>query len=92
VECDLAATTGVHDGAGVAKQLLAGASAVQVCSVLYKNGIQYIGQILSDLEEWMGRKGYASVEEFRGKMSQEESDNPAAYERVQFMKVSQEQM
>ena len=86
VDCDLAATTGVHDGAGVVKQLLAGASAIQVCSALYKNGVGYVGSILSELTDWMERHGYSSVGEFRGKMSQDASSDPAAYERVQFMK------
>lgn len=36
VHCDLAASTGIHDGKAVIKQLLAGAKAVQVASVLYK--------------------------------------------------------
>ena len=38
VLCDLAASTGVHDGGAVIKQLLAGANAVQVVSTIYKNG------------------------------------------------------
>jgi dihydroorotate dehydrogenase (fumarate) len=86
VECDLAATTGVHDGAGVVKHVLAGASAVQVCSVLYKNGVGHIGTILNDVAAWMDGHGFASLADFRGKMSQDESEDPAAYERVQFMK------
>ncbi|MCG7852005.1 MAG: dihydroorotate dehydrogenase-like protein [Methanosarcinaceae archaeon] len=86
VNCDLAASTGVHDGTGVIKQILAGANAVQVVSSLYKNGIVYIQEMLKTVEEWMEKKGYNSLSEFRGKMSQAKSINPAAYERVQFMK------
>lgn len=90
VECDLAAATGVHDGAGVVKHLLAGAAAVQVCSVLYRNGIETIGTILDDLGAWMERHGYESIDRFRGRMRQDRSSNPAGYERVQFMKFSGE--
>jgi len=86
VNCDLAASTGVHDGTGVIKQILAGADAVQVVSALYKNGISYIQEMLKTVEEWMEKKGYNSLSEFRGKMSQAKNINPAAYERVQFMK------
>ena len=86
VECDLAASTGVHDGDAIVKQLLAGASAVQVCSALYKHGIAHVGAMLDGLAAWMDRRGYDSVDDFRGKMSQDASGNPAAYERVQFMK------
>lgn len=86
VQCDIAATTGVHDGKGLVKQLLAGAKAVQVCSTLYKNGFQQIELILQYLEDWMKTNNYSSIEQFRGKMSHRKTDNPAAYQRVQFMK------
>jgi dihydroorotate dehydrogenase (fumarate) len=86
VRCDLAASTGVHDGVALIKQLLAGADAVQVASTLYRNGKGRIAEMLRTLEEWMGEKGYGSLADFRGLMSQAKSSNPAAYERVQFMK------
>jgi len=86
VDCDLAASTGVHDGRALIKQLLAGAKAVQVASALYRNGKDHLGKMLGELEEWMNRHGYGKLDDFRGKMSQEKSGNPAVYERVQFMK------
>jgi len=86
VKCDLAASTGVHDGVALIKQLLAGADAVQVASTLYQNGKGRIGEMLKTLQDWMTEKGYERLADFRGKMSQAESSNPAAYERVQFMK------
>jgi dihydroorotate dehydrogenase (fumarate) len=84
--CDLAASTGVHDGRGVIKQLLAGAKAIQVVSALYKNGVEHIKQMLEELQDWMNRHGYENIGQFRGKMSQDKSTDPAIYERVQFMK------
>ncbi len=86
VSCDLAASTGVHDGTALIKQILAGANAVQVASTLYKNGKGQIAEMLNTLEAWMDKKNYSSLSDFRGKMSQAKSSNPAAYERVQFMK------
>ena len=86
VSCDLAASTGVHDGTALIKQILAGANAVQVASTLYKNGKGQIADMLNTLEAWMDKKSYSSLSDFRGKMSQAKSSNPAAYERVQFMK------
>jgi dihydroorotate dehydrogenase (fumarate) len=86
VSCDLAASTGVHDGVALIKQILAGANAVQVASTVYKNGKGQIGEMLKTLEAWMEKKGFSSLSDFRGKMSQAKSSNPAAYERVQFMK------
>jgi len=86
VECDLAASTGVHDGNAVIKQILAGAKAVQVASCLYKHGAEYIRDMYDTLSTWMKGNNYNSISEFRGKMSQEKTSNPAVYERVQFMK------
>ncbi len=86
VNCDLAASTGVHDGTALIKQILAGAKAVQVVSALYKNGKGHIGVMLKTLEEWMDKNGFSKLSDFRGKMSQFKSINPAVYERVQFMK------
>lgn len=86
VGCDLAASTGVHDGNAVIKQILAGAKAVQVVSSLYKNGPEHIRVMNDTLTQWMKNKGQSSISEFRGKMSQEAASNPAVFERVQFMK------
>jgi dihydroorotate dehydrogenase (fumarate) len=82
--CDLAATTGVHDGAGVVKQLLAGAAAVQVCSALYRDGEGSIGAMLADVSSWMDRHGFTELPQFKGRLRQRGRENPAAYERVQF--------
>lgn len=86
VDCDLAASTGVHDGEAMIKQILAGANAVQVVSSLYKNGVGYIKNILDEMNRWMEHEGYEKPEDFRGRLSQSKSSNPAAFERVQFMK------
>jgi dihydroorotate dehydrogenase (fumarate) len=86
VSCDIAANTGIHDGAAVIKQLLAGAAAVQVCSILYRNGVGHLETMLHELEAWMVHHRYESIEQFKGKLSQGASPNPAAYERVQFMR------
>jgi dihydroorotate dehydrogenase (fumarate) len=42
--------------------------------------------MLAEVTEWMDGHGFSSLSDFRGKMSQDESEDPAAYERVQFMK------
>jgi len=86
VKCDLAASTGAHDGKAVIKLILAGAQAVQVVSTLYLHGNARIQSMLDELTDWMTIHGYYGLDQFRGKMSQAESTNPAAYERVQFMK------
>lgn len=86
VKTDLCASTGVHDGKGVIKQLLVGAQAVQVCSTLYKNGLGQLDVIRDEMVEWMERHNYKKISDFQGLMSQKMTENPAAFLRVQFMK------
>jgi dihydroorotate dehydrogenase (fumarate) len=86
VNCDLAASTGVHDGDAVIKLILAGADAVQVVSCLYKNGTGYIEKLLDRVESWIGAKGYGRLSTIKGKMSQGKSVDPMVYERAQFMR------
>jgi len=85
--CQMASATGVHDGEGVIKQLLAGARAVQVCSVLLQKGLGVLSGMLDSLENWMGRRGFESIDEFRGRMSLELGGKPDFYQRQQYIKV-----
>lgn len=87
VSCDLAATTGVHDGRDVVKQLLAGATVVQLCSTLYRNGLGQIGRILDQLHDWMDAHGFAHLDDFRGRLSQARSERPEDHERLHYIKA-----
>jgi len=91
VRCELIGATGIHDYAGVVKNILAGATAVQLCSILYKNGIEYLEVLHRDLEKWMASKGYNDLNTFRGLIAKKE-ENSAAFERVQFMKKTMGKM
>lgn len=91
VSCDLIASTGVHNAEGAIKQMLAGAAGVQICSVLYENGIYYIREILSDIQSWMRRKGYYRLNEFKGLINKD-PHNSLAWERIHYMKKSSGQI
>lgn len=83
---DVACSYGVHTWEDVIKGILAGAGGIQLCSVLYEQGTEVIGDILTLMEEWMQQSNYDRIEEFRGKLSYANIESPALYERVQFMK------
>jgi len=83
---EIAASTGVHDGEGVIKQLLAGAKVVQVCSSIYINGAQVIDGMTKELEKFMRKWNFNSIEDFRGRLSYAKIEDPQMYERAQFMK------
>lgn len=86
IEIPISATTGVHSGADVIKQLLAGANNVQIASTIYKNGYDQIKKMLDEINDWMSRKSYKSVDDFRGLMAFDNEKNTIAFERIQFMK------
>ena len=86
IESDFAASTGVHDGAGAIKMLLAGARAVQVVSTLYEHGVAQVETIVTDLEAWMERQSFTRVDQFRGRLAYRFDQDQSAFERIQFMK------
>lgn len=83
---EIAASTGIHDGQAVAKQLLAGAQVTQLCSVIYIEGSQVINGILTDLEAFMDKWNFETIDAFRGRLSYAKIEDPMLYERSQFMK------
>ncbi len=87
IDSDMAITSGIHSGLDAAKALLAGAAVVQTASALIKNGIPYISTMLRELEGWMEEKGYENLEAFRGKLSQQQAEDPFTFERAQYVKL-----
>jgi dihydroorotate dehydrogenase (fumarate) len=85
--CEIAASTGIHDAGTAIKQILAGAQVVQVTSALYRNGFSRIDEITTGIKDWMYTHNFNTIENFRGKMSQQKLENPSVFERVQFMKL-----
>ncbi len=87
---DIAASTGIHDGEAVIKQLLAGATVTQMASAIYKNGPDHIVTVLKFVNDWMEKHGYNYIDQFRGKLSQGKMEHPEVYERMQFMRYFSE--
>ncbi|MFC1960079.1 dihydroorotate dehydrogenase-like protein [Chloroflexota bacterium] len=89
-DLDIAVNTGVHTGRDVIKALLAGASITQVASTLLKNGIPYLSTMILDVQNWMDEKGYDSIDDFRGNLSQKSVADSAGFERAQYVKLLSE--
>jgi dihydroorotate dehydrogenase (fumarate) len=85
-ELDIACSYGVHSWEDAVKGILAGASGIELASVLYEQGPEVIGDMLTCMEEWMMQSNYERIEDFRGKLNYANIVNPLLYERVQFMK------
>ncbi len=85
LNASVAANNGVYEGMDMVKMILAGATAVESVSTFYHNGVEYAETMLKELEDWMDRKGYDSIEAFRGKLSSKSINDPFVYKRAQYI-------
>ncbi len=87
IDASIISNTGIMNGHDIIKMILAGADAVQVVSAIYKRGIPYIETMLKEIEKWMEKKSYRSLDNFRGKLSKEDMIDPYAYKRAQYVDI-----
>jgi len=87
VKGSIIANTGILSSRDVVKMLLAGADAVQVVSCIYKRGIHHITTMLEEIESWMTKNNFSSLESFRGRLSKENLADPFAYKRAQYVDI-----
>lgn len=67
-DIDVVGCGGVDSGAAAFSHLLCGAQAVMVASALLIQGVDIFSKIETELKEIMARKGYTSIDQFRGKL------------------------
>ena len=84
-DVSLAATSGAHSGADVAKGLLVGADVVMMTSALLRHGPEHVASVESELRTWMETHEYRSVSELRGSASAATVEDPTAFERSNYM-------
>ncbi|HSG67265.1 MAG TPA: dihydroorotate dehydrogenase-like protein [Bacteroidales bacterium] len=87
IKASICANTGIFTGEDVISMVLAGADTVQIVSTIYKNGIGQISTILKEVETWMKKKNYKSLDEFRGKLSRKTLKDPFTYKRAQYVDI-----
>jgi len=87
VQTDYALTSGIHTGEDMVKALMAGASVTMVASEFLQNGIERAAQILADADAWLDEHEYDSVGQMIGSMSQQSVEQPAEFERANYVKV-----
>lgn len=85
-QIDIALSGGVHSGAAIVKALLAGASAVEVCSAIYRHGEEWIASALSFVGQWLEAHGYRTLLDARGLMCARDLEYAEMLERVQFLR------
>ena len=83
---DYAASGGIHSPEGIVKAILAGASAVEICSAFYQNSYALVGEYIHFLNLWMDRKGMENIPQFKGMLNVNDLNGVNTFERTQFMK------
>lgn len=89
VKLSLAASGGVHTGADVIKATMAGADAIQVVSVLMREGPGAIGRLRAELSQWLAAHGHDEIDSVRGRLSLERCADPSIYERANYTQLLQ---
>jgi dihydroorotate dehydrogenase (fumarate) len=87
VQSDLAITGGVHSAEDVIKSMMAGAKVAMMTSALLQKGVRHASSVLADLVRWMEEHEYESIQQMRGSMSYRSASDPAAFERVNYMRT-----
>ncbi|HKX73798.1 MAG TPA: dihydroorotate dehydrogenase-like protein [Acidimicrobiia bacterium] len=87
VRASLAATTGVHGPSEAIKLILAGADVTMMASALLLHGAERLTETVDGLKNWLVERGYASLEEAKGSLSQQAVADPALFERANYMKT-----
>jgi len=87
IKGNICSNTGIYTGKDIAKLLLAGADCVQIVSAIYKHKPKHITKMLDELESWMEKQSYNSLNDFKGKLSQTSTKDKFAYSRAQYIDI-----
>lgn len=85
IDASLAATTGVEGAKELIKYLLAGADVVMTASALLRHGPDHAAVMLDGLGRWMRRKGYHTIDDFRGLLAVPVDADESARERGDYV-------
>ena len=87
VSGSICANNGIHTSKNIAEVIMAGADAAQVVSTLFRNKIEHIETLVTELSTWMEGKGYSTLADFKGKLSKRNNPDPRAYTRAKYVQV-----
>ena len=57
---------------------------MQVCSVLYRKGVNYVADMVKGLEAWMTKHNFKSINDFKGKCAA--AADVKVFERLQYLR------
>ncbi len=85
----LVVTGGIATPEDGIKALLAGADAVEMVSAILRNGPTYVAVMREGLEQWMEQHQFNRLTEVCGLASLQQTDDPAAFERANYIRTLQ---
>ena len=87
VQLSLAATGGIHFAEDALKMLLCGADVTYLGGTLLANGPKQLTRIRDNTVKWLERRGFGSLDQMRGSLSQLNCDDPSAFARGHYIKM-----
>lgn len=87
VNLSLAATGGIHFAEDALKMLLCGADVTYLGGTLLTNGPKQLTRIRDRSIHWLEKRGYESINQIRGSLSQSKSDDPGAFARGHYLRM-----
>ena len=87
VKLSLAATGGIHFAEDALKMLLCGADVTYLGSTLLANGPKQLTRIRDNTIKWLEKRGFESLSQVRGSLSQLNCDDPGAFARGHYIKM-----
>lgn len=91
INLSFAATGGFHKTEDILRAVLAGADAVYMCSALLQQGSGLISNVLDEMARWLEKKNYSSLQEVKGRLSQDSlaQEEAGLYARSSYVSVLQ---
>lgn len=86
-DASICTSRGIYDHEDMVKLFLAGTDAIQIVSSVYRNQPSHVAAMLRNLNNWMNEKGYAGLNDFRGKLSRKNMSDPFTYQRAQYVDI-----
>jgi len=87
MEADLAISGGVHSAEDLLKGIMAGAGVTMMASALHIHGIEHIGRVIADLQYWLEKREYFSLNETRGCLSRRSVPDTSPFDRGNYIKT-----
>jgi len=87
IRAEMAVTGGVYSAKDVLECIMAGANVAMMASALHVHGIEHIGRVLQNLQQWMHDHSYESISQMCGSLSRRYAPDSSPYDRGNYIKT-----